>query len=248
LRCYGFVEEAGGEFCWLFLEDAGEERYSVSTAEHRRLAGRWLATLHTSAARAALKARLPDRGPRHYLERLRSARDRILANLANPALNPGDHAVLETIISQFAILESRWNQVESLCEGMPFTVVHGDFTEKNIRVRTAGTGIAILPFDWGNAGWGVPAIDLAQSGPLSPGLTGNPDITTYWETVRDQWPSFDIRTIERWSNLATIFRALTAVNWNALSLASEWVETPMLWMRLYMETISYAMRPAGWVD
>ncbi len=248
LRFYGFVEEAGGEFCWLFLEDAGEERYSAFTSEHRRLAARWLGTLHTSAARAALAARLPDRGPRHHLERLRSARDRILGNLANPALNADDHALLEVILSHLAILESRWNQVESLCEEMPCTVVHGDFTEKNIRVRTTGAGIAIMPFDWGNAGWGVPAIDLAQSGPPSAGLTGNPDLHTYWEAVRDQWPSFDLQTIHQWANLAIIFRVLTAINWNALSLAGEWIEKPMVWMRLYMETIAYAMRPAGWGD
>ena len=72
LRCYGLVEEKDGEFCWLFLEDAGEERYSAFTEEHRRLAARWLGLLHTSAARVALGARLPDRGQGHYLWRLLS--------------------------------------------------------------------------------------------------------------------------------------------------------------------------------
>ena len=47
---------------------------------------------------------------------------------------------------------------------MPFTVVHGDFTEKNIRVRTTGTGIAILPFDWGNAGWGFQLLTWLNPG------------------------------------------------------------------------------------
>src|SRR5262245_34022806 len=248
LRGYGLVEEKDGEFCWLFLEDAGEERYSPFIEEHRRLAARWLGLLHTSAARVALGTRLPDRGQGHYLWRLRSARDRILGTLANPALNADNHAVLEAILSQCAILESRWNQVERLCEGMPCTVVHGDFTEKNIRVRTTGTEIAILPFDWGNAGWGVPAIDLAQSPLPFIGFTGNPDIAAYWEVVRDHWPSFDLQTIQQWANLATIFRALTAINWNALSLAYEWVESPMVWMRLYREAMAYAMQVAGWID
>jgi hypothetical protein len=66
--------------------------------------------------------------------------------------------------------------------------------------------------------------------------------------VRDQWPSFDLQTIQQWANLAIIFRVLTAIDWNALSLAGEWIEKPMMWMRLYMETIAYAMRPAGWGD
>src|SRR6266511_3021189 len=148
LRCYGLVEEKDGEFCWLFLEDAGEERYSAFTEEHRRLAARWLGLLHTSAARVALAARLPDRGPRIFLESLRSARNRILGNLANPALNAGNHAELKATLSQCAVLESRWDRVERLCEGMPRAVVHGDFVEKNIRIRTNGAGITILPFDW----------------------------------------------------------------------------------------------------
>jgi Phosphotransferase enzyme family len=248
LRYHGFVEEAGGDFCWFFLEDAGAERYSAFNAEHRRLAARWLGMLHTSSARADLAARLPDRGPRHYLERLRSARDRILGSLTNPALNADDHTVLETILSQCAILESRWDEVERLCEGMPCAVVHGDFAEKNIRIRTDGGGITILPFDWGNAGWGVPAIDLAQSPLPSFGFTGNPDIFAYWTVVRDHWPGLELKTIKQWANLATILRALVAINWDALSLAYEWVERPMIWMRLYREAMEYAMQAVGWAD
>ena len=249
LRCYGLVEERDGEFCWLFLEDAGEERYSAFTEEHRRLAARWLGLLHTSAARVGLAARLPDLGQDHYLWRLRSARDRILGNLANPALNADDHAVLEAILSQCAILESRWDRVDRLCKGMPRAVVHGDFAEKNIRIRTNGAGITILPFDWGNAGWGVPAIDLAQSPLPAKGFTGNPDIAAYWEVVRDHWPSFDLQTIQQWANLATMLRTIVAINWDALSLAYQWVETPMIWMRHYLETMAYAMQVAdGWVD
>src|SRR5438094_1019393 len=70
LHYYGFVEEEG-PFCWLFLEDAGGEKYSPSIREHCVLAGRWLGRMHTSAARIAAAARLPDRGPSHYLEPLR---------------------------------------------------------------------------------------------------------------------------------------------------------------------------------
>ena|GEM_PF-482138 len=249
LRCYGLVEEKDGEFCWLFLEDAGEERYSAFTEEHRRLAARWLGMLHTTAARVALGARLPDRGQGHYLWRLRSARSRILGNLANPALSTDDLAVLETILSQCAILESRWDQIARLCEGMPCTVVHGDFAEKNIRIRTNGAGITFLPFDWGNAGWGVPAIDLAQSPLPAKGFTGNPDLAAYWEVVRDHWPSFDLQTIQQWANLATMLRTIVAINWDALSLAYQWVESPMIWMKHYMETMAFAMQVAdGWID
>src|SRR5436190_5770299 len=46
LRCFGSLPEASGEFCWLFIEDAGTNRYSTANDEHRALAARWLGALH----------------------------------------------------------------------------------------------------------------------------------------------------------------------------------------------------------
>src|SRR2546425_2602845 len=46
LSCYGFVPDPEDDFCWLFLEDAGGLQYSQDSAEHRAVAGRWLATAH----------------------------------------------------------------------------------------------------------------------------------------------------------------------------------------------------------
>ncbi|HET7088603.1 MAG TPA: hypothetical protein VFL17_08135 [Anaerolineae bacterium] len=49
LHYYGFVEE-NDQFCWLFLEDAGQEHFSPVIEEHRALAAQWLALMHTSHA------------------------------------------------------------------------------------------------------------------------------------------------------------------------------------------------------
>ena len=59
--------------------------------------------------------------------------------------------MLESIISQCNVLESCWRKVERFCDRMPQTLVHGDFTAKNIRVRNRH-GSALLPFDWEMAG------------------------------------------------------------------------------------------------
>jgi len=166
---YGFVEEPDHKNGWLFLEDAGRVEYSPLTEEHRVLAGRWLGLLHTSAATSAAATRLADRGPGYYLQHLRSACDLIRRNLSNPALTDDDRALLKSIIAQCEVVASHWSQVESLCEGMPHTFIHGDFAPKNIRVRIEKTGIALLPFDWANAGWGFIASDLAQAGVGSSG-------------------------------------------------------------------------------
>src|ERR1043166_8908682 len=80
LRCYGSILEPADGLAWLFLEDAGRHAYSPEDGEHRALAGRWLGTIHRAALSAQFQARLPDRGPSHYLQLLRSARGSVQSN------------------------------------------------------------------------------------------------------------------------------------------------------------------------
>lgn len=247
LRYYGSVEDKDGAFCWLFLEDVGEKRYSSADEKHRRLAGRWLGTLHTAAAGLAPLARLPDRGPGHYLERMQLARSRILANLANPAFKAADVAVLETILARCAALEAHWHRVEQFCEGLRRTVVHGDFAAKNLRVRTRTIGIDLLAFDWSNAGWGVPAVDLAQSTLSLSRFAADPDLPSYWEVVRDHWPALDLTAIQEWGRLATLFRLLAAVAWVAPSLGQERIDKTMEILRFYQTALDRAAQAVGWL-
>jgi len=260
LRCYGVVEEADGAYCWLFLEDAGGERFAPFADEHRALAGRWLGLLHTSAARGPAPPGLPDRGPGYYLERLREARQTIDAGRDNPALSADDGQTLDTIRSQCDALEAGWPGIERLCAEMPHTVIHGDFVKKNLRVRPAVGGgdggsdgggdgrLDLLVFDWGSAGWGVPAADLAQ--PLAPSarFSANPDLAAYWAAVREHWPSFTLDTIRRWANVGSVFRSIVSLGWAARSLGFAWVEGHMVKMRVDQAIIARAMRAAAWAD
>ena len=254
LHCYGFTQE-DNKFYWLFLEDAGREEYSPLIEEHRALAAQWLGLMHTAVACVAPADHLPDRGPGHYLEHLRSGCDKILRSFANPTLKADDLVVLENIISQCEALESCWSQVEGFCAGLPRTFVHGDFTRKNLRVRTGRAGIALLHFDWEMAGWGVPAADLAQSARLgredfaakSGGFAASPDMATYWSVVREHWPSLDLQTIQQLANCGSIFRCLAAINWSAQSLVYKkgvkWVVGDM---RIYQAELSAAIQAATW--
>jgi hypothetical protein len=236
LRYYGCTQQ-DGEFCWLFLEDAGRERYSPYRKEHCALAGRWLGLLHTSAARLAPAARLPDRGPGHYLEHLRSARHTILRNLGNPALSGDDLTVLQAIVAQCDLLEARWSQVETCCEGIPSTLVHGDFRPKNVHVRRDHDGSALLPMDWETAGWGVPAPDLARV-----------DLRAYWTVVRECWPTLDLPAIQRLANLGTLFCWLAAVNWESMSLKSDWLDTLMASIRVCHARLTDAILAIPWTE
>lgn len=242
---YGFIED--DTFCWLFLEDVGKERMSPLIEEHRALAARWLGLMHTSAARIATIARLPDGGPNRYLEHLRSVRRAILNNLTNAALTADDVVILKTIVALCDFLESRWSEVEMCCEGIPSTLVHGDFRPKNIYIRTDQAGTGFFPLDWEIAGWGVPAADLAPSRGLNP--AHQIDINAYWLIVREYWSSLAIQDIQRLALVGRIFRRLAAIDWECSSLAFETDEFlcgPIACMRKYQAELAEAISAAPW--
>src|SRR5438093_1490151 len=121
LRYYGFLADSDAEHCWLFLEEATGVHYSNLLAEHCTQAAQWLGLLHTSAAEAAAKAGLPDGGPGRYRECLRSAREGIPQHLDNPVLDPDDVALLDGILARLTDLDTHWNRLEELCDGVPQT-------------------------------------------------------------------------------------------------------------------------------
>ncbi len=236
LRYYGLLEEQDAPFCWVFIEDAEGVPYSPDIEEHRIRAAEWLGVMHTSAPEAIAELGLPDRGPECYLGCLRSAREGIRRNLANPALTDDDQAVLYGIVSQCDVLEQRWGQVEECCDGIPWTFVHGDFNASNVHFRAAPSGIALVPFDWECAGWGVLAVDLVLAGL---------DLPTYWSVVRRCWPNLDMQALRRLAVVATIFRLLAFADWESPSLASKWLHKPMKHMRCYQAEIAHVIQAAG---
>jgi aminoglycoside phosphotransferase (APT) family kinase protein len=239
-RFYGCVDDGDGaddSSCWLCLEDVGGQRYCASNGEHRRLAGRWLGQLHAVATELAPSSRLPELGSARWLEHVRSARRRIQGNLGNAALTDEDRAVLGAVIGLLDRLEVRWDGVEARCRAMPWTLVHGDFVAKNIAVRPGDGGDVLLPFDWGQAGWGPPALDLAQSPPELEGLAANADLSAYGEVVRGYWPGVDLAALREWARLGTVIRAVMAVDWEAASLASDYVMESVARMRLYRDAL-----------
>jgi aminoglycoside phosphotransferase (APT) family kinase protein len=254
VRCLGAVEEPDGTGGWLFLEDAGQGRYSPLLPAHRELAGRWLALLHTSAARLPGTARLPDRGPGYYLGHLRSARATILANLDNPALSAEDVAVLAAVVRRCEAVAPRWGEVEQWCGRMPRTFIHGDFAPKNMRVRAGPAASVLLPFDWGSAGWGVPAADLVQAALPSDRRTGldlssywaSPDLAAYCSAVGESGWRLDVQDVRPLAVIGKLFRCLVCMNLDAQSLATAWVEDAVRNMRVYEAEMADAIRAAGW--
>lgn len=233
LRYYGLVEDDTN--CrWLFLEDAGDETYAAEIEGHRAVAGRWLGTVNTSAQHLAIAEALPDRSAAFYLGGLRRARATITTILAHPAARADDRRrTLEAIIGHCDRLEAMWPAIERWCERLPRTLVHGDLVSKNVRVRAEPRGRSLVVMDWETAGWGIPAVDLAQF-PLerSRYISLSLDLDAYWAVVRPWWPSIGLPDLRRLAELGKAFRLIVALVWTNegfSALTVEWYMTDMIW-------------------
>lgn len=235
LHCFGTTEDHDAGFCWLFIEDAGAKPFSPWLAEHRTAAARWLAALHISAMDLPHARSLPGRGPGYYLEHLRRARNNIVTHLDNPALKNGDLALLKKVLVACVFLEAHWSDLEEFCQSIPPTLVHGDLKEKNIRVRQTDQGIAILPFDWEVAGWGVPAADLLKC----------PSLTLYLSEAQTHGAGWKYEDLQRLAAVGTIFRLASALDWESSRLEFEWVEWSVGRFQDYLTRLKQALPSVG---
>jgi len=207
LRYFGFVGDADGKSSWLFIEDAGDDPCSLS--DHGSLAARWLGTLHGAAAELDLVPSLPERGPGHYLEHLRAARTTILDNFDNRALLAEDKDLLRALLATCELIESSWAGVEALCGSLPRTLVHGDFSARNLRLRRDHAGSAVVAFDWECAGFGVPAVDVYQ---LAIEATRG-DLSRYRSTLSEYAQALGEDELRDLLLVGKGFRLLASVDW-----------------------------------
>src|SRR5256714_9665668 len=238
LRCHGYLEEDDRGIGWLFIEDAGREDYAPLVGQHGTVAGHWLGLVHTAAACVAAPAGLPQLESDYYRARLGAAHDMMLRTLPSPALQTDDRAILRTAADQCAYLESRWDQVVDVCSCVPRTLVHGDLATKNVRLRRSRTGTGLVAFDWEMAGWGIPAIDLAQDTLHSV----SPDLCAYFSVVRHSWPHLELEDIRRLADLGGVFRRLMVLSWaRTYYHEAQWAVPGLKELRQYYSELSHAI-------
>jgi ABC-type multidrug transport system ATPase subunit len=257
LGYYGTVPEGDGQHCWLFLADAGTERYSPIDPEHRRLAARWLAMVHLHATEFAREADLPDRGPRHYLVHLLNARDEITRHLRRRNVTNGDGLILADLLSRLELLESGWDEVTAFCDTLPRTLVHGDLVPKNLRIMRNGHGPGLAIFDWETAGLGSQAPDLSQL--LEPErsqlplqreskrisrFSAHPCLDTYRAVLGAAGAEPDAQTVAQSAAIGSLFRCLAGLDWTCSGGTADWC--PIDDFRVYSGWLGNAMQTAGW--
>src|SRR5437879_5909255 len=249
-RYYGTVprspEDPAEDGCWLFIGEIHGEKYDRLSPDHRAAAARWLGILHTEAQAAAAQAGLPDAGPTRYHEQMRATRDVIRDQVDNPAFSAADVAFLDVLVARFDELDEDWDRLVRTGTGLPPTLIHGDFNGKNLRMQASPQGLRVGAFDWEDAGWAVPAVDLAQAVDPSCHISASPDLATYWAVVRERWPNCDQTDIERLATCGAVWRALAAITWEAHHLARPWADAFIPNLRLYEAELTHALDRFGW--
>jgi aminoglycoside phosphotransferase (APT) family kinase protein len=189
---------------------------------------------------------LPEGGPSRYLDILHATCESMRQHIDNPILTTDDVMLVEGIQAHLEDVGAHWNRLEAACEGAPKTLVHGDFSGKNVRLRSDNGHTRVDVFDWEDAGWGVPAVDLAQQRLPFGRLSANPDIPTYWSTVRERWPDASAEALHRLAYSGTVFRALAGLQWDVHNLAHEWAHDCVGNLQVYVTELDDALERLGW--
>lgn len=234
LECYGFLEKADGN-CWLFLEDAGGEEYSDSNPVHVALASGWSARLHASTAAEDIGAHLPTHGKDYYLETFVGTARMILEALENRGRYIGTGVpVLESLVDHCTALESRWDEIWNFCDILPKCLLHGDFINKNLRVRSVDGRLSLYVMDWEYASWSVPVEDMA-------GL----DMSVYWPIVRGTWPQLSLETARRAANIGSIMKYSAWIQGFSAGLLYDDIEDTLEDLRYCEVELAAARRAIG---
>ena len=192
--------------------------------------------MHYAGMKTVASLGLPDRGLNYYLNSLRVARDRLCRNLDNPAFADSDRRVLKAIAAQCDFLEKKWGQIEDWCGGIPSTFVHGDFHANNVQVRTTKDGMALVPFDWEHAGWGISVTDLTLQGM---------DLSAYLSVMGGQMPNLNVRVIPQLVKLWQLSKVVDSIYIESCNLENEWFERSLKHMRYYEAEISEGLQAVG---
>ncbi len=238
LQFHGGVADADGVHYWIFLEDAGRDKYKPQHPQYPRLGAEWLARFHVSTQGTECPAGVADFGPQYYLqEQLHPARADLAVGLKNPALDKEQRRLVAEVDTMLAGLENHWDELTGFCQRMPHSLFHGDFAAKNVRVGQDTAGQArLLPFDWETAGFGVPAADIALAG----------DLQAYANAVRPAWPQVGPADLEQLARVGRVFRVLASLHWFGQQLHAAWAHRGMRNLEIYRQRLATVLAELGW--
>ena len=203
--------EADG-VAWLLLDDVAGTPYSPSIGSQYGLAGRWMAELHLSSAPLVNSVPLPSRGFDYYRQVLDGARETLDAAGKNPLAWSGPTAsILDGLQASLDLLDTRWEDAQSMFQSAPSSLVHGGFAGKNVHVKSTPLGSILFAFDWEAGGWGPPFADLSRV-----------SLTSYSDVLAQE-SNRSFGDLERWASLGTILWHLAPIPGERSSVGVPWI-------------------------
>ena len=254
VQYYGHFEEPEGEFCWLFMEDAGATKLFEND---RELVAEWLARLHGSAAALAEEITLPERGAAHYHKHLSAAYATLVETTRQPSLAPADQELLRVLQQSIEQLDAKWEETCAPCAGAPRTLVHADFGRKNVRIRDGATGRReVVALDWEMAGWGPPSVDIPHSPRRAPPRKirngpahwrGTIPLEAYAAHAGGRWDGAAFEELTRIARVGSVFRTVASIRWALEQLRAGATDKAMAKLRWYTEDLPHTLAAIDWV-
>jgi hypothetical protein len=242
VELYG-TAQSDGRYVWLFLQDAAGREFRLGNRHDRAIAGRWLGELHIACADLPQASLLPDRGPDHFVEYLDMIPYRATLATVNSELSEADRRDIAYTVEVCARVRSQWEEVRSFCATMPSTFVFGDFKDDNVHVIDSDRGPTLIGFDWYQAGWGVPAVDVLtfEAHRVAPLLS------EYLPVVTTRWPELTRERILMLGIMGEIFRCGASMRWELQRLEWPWTEQPMAMLRYYNDWMESCIKRVSWL-
>jgi hypothetical protein len=213
------------EASWIFIEAACGVSFDREDPEHRVLAARWFAGVHTCPWSECTRRALPRKDVHGYRDLL----DRVRARLAhvrasNSGLPPDGIATIAELEARLRDLSRSWSAVEKSHTSGPNTIVHSDIQPKNMVVSPAGE---LMVFDWEHCGFGDPSRDIDRC----------LDVDAYLEAVVGHWPWITRARLERMASMGEVLRLIDAIDWDSGRLDSPWWGRPLRHMEHYAKEL-----------
>jgi aminoglycoside phosphotransferase (APT) family kinase protein len=118
---------------------------------------------------------------------------------------------------------------------MPRTLVHADFVPKNVRVQERHGTTRLCAFDWENAAWGPPAIDLTAI-----------DLVEYGRGVRGVWPAFGLSDLRIVARVGRLLWFTSCIAWEFWRFTTDCVWHLTKNLPVYEREVGAAMAELGW--
>lgn len=232
-----------GKYDWLFLQDAAGRTFHLGDMHDRAVAGRWLGQLHALGADMPGASSLRDRGPEHFVEYLDIVPHQAARASRNPELGDTDRHSIDYTVDVCARVRSQWDRVRSFCATMPPTFVFGDFKDDNVRVIDSDRGPTLVGFDWNEAGWGVPALDVLTFAAHRVA----PLLSEYLPVVMARWPAMTAERILLLGVVGEIFRCGASMRWELHRLEWPWTAKAMALLRHHNDWMDRCIQRVPWL-